>query len=415
MKNSRPINIFVVEPRNSGGMIHYAYQLCTALSEEGAKVTLITAQEYEMENFPHNFHVEKMLNLWSRIDNRANTPPKNRLEALWKKTFWTTRRIIRGTKLILSWLALIKYLRQHKPDITQFGSIDFPFESIFLRYLNKKGLVLTQICHEFEDRERDRGFLNSFEHKMETLVYKNFDVLFFHAQNNLDRFKSLYPDTTSHVHVIPMGNEQLFPTPDNLSLATETLKKRYKINEGTYTILFFGTLTPSKGLHDLITAFTLIYKRRKDTRLLIAGAPGAHIQLQDYLDLIKQLDIEDGVIFDTRYIPIEEVAPLITLASVVVYPYLNSTQSAALQVAYTFSRPVITTNVGGLPEAVVDGKSGFLIPPAQPEILANTMFKFIEEPQLTQKMGGFAKTLSETRFAWRPIAKKILLAYQSRL
>ena len=412
MKNNAAIRVFVVEPRNSGGMIHYAYQLCSAFAHEGADVTLITArQDYEMDAFPHNFRVEKMLNLWSRVNERANTPPRNTLDAIQRKFFWTTRRIYRGLKLILSWFVLNRYLLRERPDIVQFGSIDFPFEAIFLAYLKKRSIVLTQISHEFEERERDLGLLSRIRYDMEAKVFENFSALFFHAQNNRERFKYLYPNTTENTHIIPMGNEQLFPMPDDLEAETAALRARYGLAPETHTILFFGTLTPSKGLRDLLSAFALIYKERQDVRLIVAGMPGAHFQIEDYLAYTAELGISEGVIYDTRYLPIKEVAPLMTLASVVAYPYLNSTQSAALQVAYNFSRPVIATNVGGLPESVVDGESGFLVPPADPNVLSHTILRFVEEPALTQRMGAFAKELSETRFAWNPIARRILDVY----
>ena len=67
--NDKPLRIMVVEPRGSGGMIHYAYQLGTALSKAGAQVTLVTADKYEMENYPHNFTVRKQMKLWSLTDS----------------------------------------------------------------------------------------------------------------------------------------------------------------------------------------------------------------------------------------------------------------------------------------------------------------------------------------------------------
>jgi glycosyltransferase involved in cell wall biosynthesis len=114
---------------------------------------------------------------------------------------------------------------------------------------------------------------------------------------------------------------------------------------------------------------------------------------------------------DAHYLPMEEVAPLMEMATVVIYPYLNSTQSGALQVAYTFGKPVIATNVGGLPEAVEAGKSGFLVPPSTPDELAQAILKIINDPSLAQEMGIYAKYLSDTKFSWKSIAREILSIY----
>jgi len=98
---------------------------------------------------------------------------------------------------------------------------------------------------------------------------------------------------------------------------------------------------------------------------------------------------------------------------VVAYPYHNSTQSASLQVAYSFGRPVIATNVGGLPEVVVDEKSGLLIPPKDIASLAAAILRILNEPEIAKQMGKFSKNLSETKFSWGPIAQKILGVYQN--
>src|SRR6185369_11268851 len=68
--NYKPLHIMVVEPRGTGGMIHYAYQLCTALSNVGAQVTLVTSTIYEMDDFPHNFTLCKQMKLWSTIESQ---------------------------------------------------------------------------------------------------------------------------------------------------------------------------------------------------------------------------------------------------------------------------------------------------------------------------------------------------------
>jgi len=99
------------------------------------------------------------------------------------------------------------------------------------------------------------------------------------------------------------------------------------------------------------------------------------------------------------------------LATVAVYPYRSITQSGALQVAYAFGKPVVATNVGGFPEAVDDGKSGILVKPEEPAELAEAILKIVNSRVLAKEMGAYAKNLSETRFAWEPIAKDILDTY----
>lgn len=411
MTNKPKTRIFVVEPRDSGGMIHYAYQMCNAFAQEGADVTLITASNYELENLPHLFRVKKQMQLWPLNDKSLDIPPKNKLDALWRKIFWNTRRVLRGIRLILEWVRLTYFLEKARPDIIQFGKIEFPFEALFLRHLQRKGLTLTQICHEFELRESKGTFLTAFSNRLYRQVYTTFQHLFFHGESNRSRFKKLFNIPDERLHIIDHGNEQLFPKPEDPNAVTQ-LRQRYNIPENAPVILFFGLLAPSKGLETLLKAFALAQQKTPQAHLLIAGAASKHINLSNLHKLVKKYKIEQNVTFDTRYIPIEEVGALMEMASVVTYPYWSSTQSGSLQVAYHFGRPVIATRVGGLPEVVDEGKSGLLVPPRSPEKLASAILEFTTNPALTAKMGAYAKELSETRFAWRPIARKILTIYQ---
>lgn len=103
------------------------------------------------------------------------------------------------------------------------------------------------------------------------------------------------------------------------------------------------------------------------------------------------------------------------LATLAVYPYRSSTQSGALQVAYTFGRPVVATAVGGLPEAVEHGRSGFLVPANSPKDLAGGILKLVANHQLAKVMGEYARHLSETRFSWRAVARQIIGVYDGLL
>jgi glycosyltransferase involved in cell wall biosynthesis len=99
---------------------------------------------------------------------------------------------------------------------------------------------------------------------------------------------------------------------------------------------------------------------------------------------------------------------LLSLANVVVFPYVNSTQSASIQAAYAFGKPVVATRVGGLPDVVLEGESGFLVEPNSPEELSAAILRIINDPELAEKMGHCSKSLSKTRFAWDPIAREII-------
>ena len=411
--NENPLQIMVVEPRGSGGMIHYAYQLCTALSKAGAQVTLVTADKYEMENYQHNFTVRKQMKLWSSTDSAETVKTSSRLGKVAGKIHLGVRRAMRGIRLIIEWIRLTNYLIRASPDIIQFGSIEFPFEAIFLNILKRNQLILSQICHEFELREKSSNPLTNFSIHLSRWVYDAFSIIFFHADSNQRRFLELFDIPEEKLHIIAHGNEGLFLSGRSEKITRVHMQERYGISEDLPVILFFGNLTPSKGLPDLLKAFAQVYAKEPSARLMIVGRPSKFFDMHELMRLVSDLRISDATILDARYIMMEEVAPLMEIANVVIYPYLNSTQSGALQVAYTFGRPVIATKVGGLPEAVEDGKSGLLVSASAPDELAEAILKLIKDPGLAAQMGEYAKYLSDTKFSWDSIALKMLAVYRA--
>ncbi len=408
------MHIIVVEQNGHGGLVHYAYQMCTALADQGEKVTLITAHDYELVNFPHNFEVRPCFKLWPLFDSSAKKFSSSFYPVkLVYSTCWLIRRSWRGLKLIVQWFNVTYILVRLKPDIIQFGKINFPFEAFFLAYLRRQGIPLSQICHEFERRERD-GLLTRRIDKLYASVFQQFFTLFFHSEENCSRFHELFHYPKEHTHVIPHGNESIFLNAAAKAEKDVSLMDRYGVDNDIPVIVFFGILSPSKGILDLLEAFSIVLKKNL-AHLVIAGYPSKYFNVGELQEKINELCIKDQVTLDFRYLPFNEISSLMKLARVVVFPYHSSTQSGAIQVAYTFGRPVIATKVGGLPEAVMEGESGFLVPPRAPEVLADKIITLVNDPGLAAMMGSKAKHLSETNYSWQPIARKIIKTYQSLL
>ena len=79
-----------------------------------------------------------------------------------------------------------------------------------------------------------------------------------------------------------------------------------------------------------------------------------------------------------RYVPNEEVSVYFSASDIVMVPYLSATQSGVIQIAYAFQKPVVATTVGGIPEVVVDGATGFLVPPGDPRAMAVAVRRYFD-------------------------------------
>jgi glycosyltransferase involved in cell wall biosynthesis len=140
-------------------------------------------------------------------------------------------------------------------------------------------------------------------------------------------------------------------------------------------VLFFGFVRAYKGLDTLLDAMPAILAQRPVT-LVVAGE--FYEPVEPTKQRIRELNIKDCVRLYDRYLNDEEVRRLFAAADVCALPYRSATQSGVIQVAYAAGCPVITTRVGGLPEFVSEGKSGFTVPPEDPAALAQAVLRFYE-------------------------------------
>lgn len=136
--------------------------------------------------------------------------------------------------------------------------------------------------------------------------------------------------------------------------------------------------------------------------LLVAGE--FYEDKKPYDDLIHKLQLESRVHIADGYIPKEKVKYYFSAADLVVQPYREATQSGVTQIAYSFNKPMIVTNVGGLPEIVTDGVSGF-VTDTQPQSIANAINTFYTN-NLKEKMEAGAAR-EKNKFGWAKMISKI--------
>lgn len=140
-------------------------------------------------------------------------------------------------------------------------------------------------------------------------------------------------------------------------------------------ILFFGFIRQYKGLDLLLKAMADERIKKEGIKLLIAGE--FYEDEKPYLQLINDLGLQDRVILKTSFIPDSEVKYYLCSADCVVQPYKNATQSGVTPLAYHFEKPMIVTNVGGLPSLVPHEKVGLVCEP-DPDSLAGAILSFYE-------------------------------------
>jgi len=143
--------------------------------------------------------------------------------------------------------------------------------------------------------------------------------------------------------------------------------------------LFFGFIREYKGLRTLLDSMPAIKSSLPECRLMIVGDFPSDKNRAEYEALMEKNGCRESVLLVDGYVPDDEVEKYFAACDLVVLPYDSATQSGIAQIAYGFEKPVVATDVGGLGEVVLEGETGYLVPPKDPEKLAGAIIKFFAE------------------------------------
>jgi glycosyltransferase involved in cell wall biosynthesis len=370
------VHVVLIEPSGRRGLDHYVYCLGNALAERGHRVLLLTGIGHETAALRARYQAVELF-------DRFRTG---------------FARLLRG----------LLALRREGVDVVHLhGAIHPELYAPFL-WLARTVLRCPVVYSAHDVLPFKHALAGGLVGPVLTgpltgLVYRLADAVVVHAEENrrylLGRFR-LPPGT---VHVAPIGNyafleELAGPTPP----APRPDVRR---------VLFFGVVVESKGLMALIRAFEVVAARIPPSRLTVVGRPFQDVR--PYLAEIRRLGLTDRVETEFREVAMAEIPRYFRETDVVALPYRNASQSAVVQVAYAFARPVVATAVGGLAEVVEHRKTGLVVPPNDERALAEALVELLTDDTLRTEMGGYARELSRDRYSWDRVASKIEDAYAS--
>ena len=199
------------------------------------------------------------------------------------------------------------------------------------------------------------------------------------------------------------------PLYDNFGaiISKEEARKKLNLDLNTNYLLFFGIIRPYKGLDMLLEAFYDERLRKHPLKLIIAGE--YYQDPQPILDLIKKYELSDHIISVNKFIPDQDVAAYFCASDIVVQPYKSATQSGITQIAYHFNKPMIVTNVGGLPEMVPNGKVGYVVETV-PKQIADAIVDYYEN----NREDAFTAHVMEEKkkYSWEVMLMEIVTLYE---
>jgi glycosyltransferase involved in cell wall biosynthesis len=176
------------------------------------------------------------------------------------------------------------------------------------------------------------------------------------------------------------------------------LRAKLGVPSDTPLVAVVSRLNRLKGLEQFLEAAGLIAPRFPDARFLIVGETPPHDP--NYLDQLKSLAERLGILDRVIFTGLRSDVPmLLASVSVAVMPSLNEALSNSLLESMAAGAPVVATRVGGTPEALVDGQTGLLVPPADVRSLASSIARLLETPALAAQLGLAARQLIAERFS----------------
>jgi glycosyltransferase involved in cell wall biosynthesis len=344
----------------------YCVRLASALASETSVLLLLPEDQYA----PHASRLDRSVRVYTFSKARLRQP-------------------IRQLRMTAS---LVRALRHFDPHVIhlQQGHLWF---NCALPLLRRYSLVLT--IHDHRQHLGDKG-----AHKTPTPItnfgFHRADRLIVHAEALRSMVVGDRRISPASVHVIPhivLGDAGAYA----------------HVPEDDHLVLFFGRIWPYKGLDYLIRAEPLITALEPRAKIMIAG------EGEDFARYRRMMVHPDNFIVRNEYVPDDTRSELFRRASIVVLPYIEASQSGVVPLAYTFGKPVVATTVGGLPEIVADGVTGYLVPPRDERALADAIVRLLRDSDLRHEQGRNAKRRIETECSPEQVARQTLEVYRLAL
>jgi D-inositol-3-phosphate glycosyltransferase len=296
----------------------------------------------------------------------------------------------------ISWLTTANHIKRQNPDllIVRFW-LPFmgPALGSVIRLVRKNSKIhvaaITDNVIPHEKRMFDKSFTSWFLRGCDS-----FTTMTQSVAQDLARF-----GVTGSVAVSPHPVYDIFGTP----VDSQSARSQLGIPPNQKLVLFFGFIRKYKGLDLLIKAMADQRLRSMDVKLIVAGE--FYEESKPYLDLIQELGLGQQIILHDHYIPKDQVKTYFGAADIVAQPYRTATQSGVTQIAYHFGKPMLVTNVGGLPEMVPNGQAGYVVNP-EPEPIAVALadyFSMDRKPEMERFV-----SMHKSAFTWSGFAGALL-------
>jgi hypothetical protein len=228
--------------------------------------------------------------------------------------------------------------------------------------------------------------------------------------------EELYGAPSERIDVVPCGFD-----PEELWPVRDVARKRLGLDPREFIVLQLGRMVPRKGVDNVIRSLGVLRERFgiKARLLIVGGSVGQGDgddapELRRLHDLTKQLGLEEQVIFSGQKAR-SELRYYYSAADVfVTTPWYEPFGITPVE-AMACGTPVIGAAVGGIKTTVVDGETGYLVPPKNPEAVAQRLATLHNRPRHARRMGEQGLQRAHDLYTWRRVATQIAAVYEAAI
>jgi len=295
----------------------------------------------------------------------------------------------------LNWMKVGREIKDKSPDMVIFCywmAFIAPCFGTIARYARSPKTKMVAMIH------------NMIPHEP-TILDKLFPQYFV---KSMDGFVAMAESVIADINHFDKDNKPKVVSPHPIydhygdALTKKEAALKLGLHDQKNYILFFGFIRQYKGLDLLLEAFADERLRKFPVRLIVAGE--FYENPQPYLELIIHLKLEGLVELRTNFIPDNEVRNYFSIADLIAQPYRTATQSGVSQIAYHFETPMLVTNVGGLAEAVSNGKVGYVVG-VEPLQIADALVDFYTNSRAEKMIKNIA--IEKQKFSWSHMTEAI--------
>lgn len=267
-----------------------------------------------------------------------------------------------------NWGSVVKAIKKINPDYIIFQWWHPYFSPCYIGLMNGlKKYPIIFLCHNVFPHERF-----PMDKVLTKKVLNHGAGFITHSKTDAENLKSIVQNSNVVTTFLPT-----YAAFNIAHISPSQARSMLNISAEKKEILFFGLVREYKGLKHIINAMPEIVNYDDKIELMIVGEFGD--DKENYLELIENGGVKGNIRLVDKYVPDKEVEKYFAACDIVVLPYESATQSAVVQMAYGFEKPVIVTNVGGLPEVVIDGETGYIVESKNPHQLAEAVIRFYKE------------------------------------